>query len=174
MCSSRHSSSFPKVVGPVQRSWRMPDNQMAKHSKGQRQWNLLQSFAANMGLFIFPAYSGKGCRAKNISGRDDIRSIMIIIIIVKIIVSLRHLFKLSTFNRINSVMLVSGHISGQNLSSKAIQQLFLQDSQFYFCNIDSFMNVLFSVLTKIHAFVTFFKISPFWDRSSLKPKKTSI
>lgn len=34
--SSRHPSCFPKVVGPVQGSQRMTDNQMAKHSKGQR------------------------------------------------------------------------------------------------------------------------------------------
>lgn len=65
-----------------------------------------------MGLFTFTAYVSKGCRAKNISGHEDIGSIMIIMIIVKIIMSPRHLFKVSAFNRVSSAMLPSCYISG--------------------------------------------------------------
>lgn len=57
---------------------------------------------------------------------------MIVMIIMKIILSLRHLFKLSAFNRISSEMLLSCCISGQNLSSKAVQILFLYGFVFFF------------------------------------------
>lgn len=52
-------------------------------------------------LFTFPTYWDKGCGEKNISEHEDIRTIVIIMIIMKINMSLSHLFKLSTINRIS-------------------------------------------------------------------------
>lgn len=71
-----------------------------------------------MGLFTFPDYQDKGCRAKKISGHEDIRSIVIIMIIVKIIMSPGHLFKVSTFNRVSSVMLLHTMFQGRTCPAK--------------------------------------------------------